>query len=88
MEAIIFLKLNKEGQMNIKKFIEEFLSIIDIGMSSDINAFLRGDEDILKYEIEADNKKTCIIRIKLKNYNDTSEKNFGKALLALLDIDI
>lgn len=43
--------------MNIKKFIEEFLSIIDIGMSSDINAFLRGDEDILKYEIEADNKK-------------------------------
>ena len=61
-------------QNDIRRFIEEFLSDINIGMSRDINAFLEGDEDILKYEIAADDKKTCIIKIKLKNYNYTSEK--------------
>lgn len=70
--------------MNIKKFIEEFSSIIDIGMSSDINAFLRGDKDILKYQIETDSKKTCIIKIKLNNYNDALEKKFWESFVSFI----
>lgn len=47
-------------QNDIRKFIEDFISDIDIGMSRDINAFLESEEGILKYDIAADEKKTAL----------------------------
>lgn len=71
-------------QNDIREFIEDFISDIDIGMSRDINAFLESEEGILKYDIVADEKKTCIIKMKLKNYNYALEKKIWDSFVSFI----
>lgn len=56
-------------QNELKNFIDNFKSNLDVGMSRDVKAFLEGDKNISKYQLNIDEKERIIIDIELQKFS-------------------
>lgn len=74
---------NKMDDEFIKLF-HEYKSCIEVGMSMDIQAFLKGREDIREYNIKADETEKILISIKLNKFSKLSAKRLFEEFVSFV----
>lgn len=73
--------------MDIKTFMEEFTWNVELGMKLDIQAFLKGNDNVLEYDLEVDREEIIFVNIKLKKFTPILAKDIFYRFIRFIGYD-
>lgn len=83
-DILVSENVNNKMEDEFIKLFHEYKSCIEVGMSMDIQAFLKGREDIKEYNIKADETKKILISIKLNKFSKLSAKRLFEEFVSFV----